>query len=263
MRLLFACIEGLTWPLPELPPFAALCLAQGAAGPLEGFRPGPDAWSLGDEPLWPALGRAGLKVGVMNLPGLWPAQEVAGFMVCRPPAGRSPGAWTHPPELALELGDYLPPQPLEPGAENWRTALKDTAYAQAAALARLRYEHFRRLCRARGVDLGALGWSALATARRLFGGQAGRAALMLAQLDTYLAWLHQALRPQVVVVCGPGREGEPGAILVHAPGLVRPGRLEPTDWQELPPALLALAGPVPAEGRGSLAARLLAGEEAE
>lgn len=225
----------------------ARCLAHGAAGPLRGIPSLDQLWLLDNEPIWSHFGSGGLNLGLMNLPGLEAPQAVNGFMVCRGQGQDEGRVWTHPPELARDLGDYIQPQRLPASAAQWRDPLKDTAFAQAAALARLRYEHFRRLCALHQVDVGAIGWSALATARRLFGEEAGRAALMLAQLDTYLAWLMDEFAPRALVVAGLGFGNEPGMALILAPDQMEPGRWEQDTWQELLAALMALAG-LPAEG---------------
>ncbi len=242
MRLLLACIQGLAWPPMEPPPFLNQCLEQSAAGPLQGF-PGQDqAWLINGVSFWSLLSQAGLQLGVMNLPGLWPAQEINGFMVCRGLVNDAGHPWTHPRDLSHDLGDYVQPRHLPAEAPQWRPPLKDTAFAEAAALARLRYEHFRRLCARRRVDVGAIGWSALAKARRLFNGERERADLMLAQLDAYLARLHQEFQPQALVVAGMVEEGQTGLLAVLAPELVKPVRLPNAAWPGLLPSLMVLAG---------------------
>lgn len=252
MRLLLACIDGLAWPLEEPPPFLAECLQKGAAGPLPGFSPSEAAWRMDGEPFWPLLSQAGLKLGLMNLPGLWPAQQIKGFMVCRETSGSAGGNWTHPPELAHDLGDYAQAKPLPSGAEAWKTALKDTAFAEAAALARLRYEHFRRLCAQYQPEVGALAWSALATARELFGSEAGRTDLMLAQLDAYLARLRDEFQPDALALMGAGWAGQPGAVIILAPHRIQAGRLPRAAWPQVLPALLDLAGLPSARAAGLL-----------
>lgn len=252
MRLLIACLDGLAWPLREPPPLIARCLERGAAGALHDI-PSPDQfWRLNNALLWTGLSRAGLNLGLMNLPGLWPSQTIDGFMVCRNQGEHAKPNWTLPPELADDLGDYVQPRRLSAEAAQWRTPLKDTAFAEAAALARLRYEHFRRLCGSRQVEVGAIGWSALASARQLFGDEAGRAALMLAQLDRYIAWLMEEFQPQALVVAGMGYGREPGIALMLAPDQVEPGRFERDSWQELLAALVVLAGlPAPNHDQAS------------
>ncbi len=242
MRLLLACIDGLAWPLMDPPPFMAGCLEQGAVGPLSEFSYPDPAWVIDDEPLWTGLTQGGLSLGAMNLPGLWPSQAVKGFMVCRIPGGQVQSGWTHPPELADDLGDYVQPKRQPSDAPNWRSPLKDTAFAEAAALARLRYEHFRRLCAQYQPEVAALGWSGLAAARQLFGLEAGRADLMLAQLDDYLARLMDEFQPSTFVLVGFGMAGEPGVIMILGQDRVEPGRLRRTAWTDLLPALLDLAG---------------------
>lgn len=261
MRLLVACIDGLAWPLKEPPPFLAQCLQKGAAGPLSGFYPSGAAWRLDGEPFWPLFSQAGLKLGLMNLPGLWPAQPIKGFMVCRGAGGNAGGNWTHPPELAHDLGDYAQAKPLPSGAPEWRAPLKDTAFAEAAALARLRYEHFRRLCAQYQPEAAALGWSALATARGLFGSEAGRAGLMLAQLDAYLARLRDEFQPNALALMGTGWADQSGAVIMLAPDRIKAGRLPRAAWPEVLSALLDLAG-LPSARPAGLFADLLPNGEA-
>jgi hypothetical protein len=242
MRLLLAFLDGLSWPMKEPPPFLARCSDQGAAGPLRAI-PAPDRlWLLDNEPIWSRFKRGGLDLGLMNLPGMPVPQTASGFMVCRRQGQDSVPGWTHPPNLVDDLGDYVQPQRLPASATDWRGPLKDTAFAQAAALARLRYEHFRRLCAKWEVEVGAIGWSALATARHLFGEEKDRAALMLAQLDNYLAWLMEEFAPLALVVAGLGFGNEPGMALVLGPDQMETGRWEQDSWQELLAALMMLAG---------------------
>lgn len=242
MRLLFACIQGLKWPLTEPPAFLARLLAEGAAGPLSGPSSWDQAWLLDGEPFWPLVSRAGLKMGLMNLPGLLPAREIKGFMVCRTSGRDADREWTYPSQLAFDLGDYVQPRQLSAEAPQWRGPLKDTAFAEAAALARLRYEHFRRLCAQHRVEVGALAWSALASARRLFSGDRGRAVLMLAQLDAYLAWLYEEFQPEVLIAAGLGQAGEPGLLTVLAQGKIDPGAWQEAAWPDLLALLMILAG---------------------
>jgi len=242
MRLLLACIEELTWPMEAAPPpFLAECLQNAATGPLSGFPPLEHAWLVEGEPFWPRLAAQGLRLGLMNLPGLWPPQALPGFMVCRRPSGDRRTDWTHPAQLSRDMGDYPQPQALPPNAGAWREALRDTAFAQAAALARLRYEHFQRLCAQWRVEVGALGWSALATSRQLFGVASRRMDLMLAQLDAYLSWLRDRFQPQDLAMAVLGAEDRPGFLAVMAPGLVQPQTLEPVQWSRLLAVLADLA----------------------
>lgn len=259
MRLLTICIDGLAWPLEEPPPYLADCLDLGAAGPLADISGGDDAWSAGNGQIWSHLDRAGFSLGLMNLPGLWPAQAVRGFMVCRQPRSGATGNWAHPPELAGDLGDYIQPKRLPAGHADWRESLKDTAFAETAALARLRFEHFRRLCSQYKPDVGALGWSALATARGLFGGESGRADLMLNQLDSYLAKLWDEFKPGVLAVTGRGWAGDPGPAIIFAPSLLKPGRIQQASQPDLLAELATLAGaPITIKG-GILADLMLRG----
>lgn len=73
----------------------------------DGYEPGglANASHLRSASLWDIAGRAGLRVGVVNLPPSYPIRPVNGFVVgCML---TPPGApFTHPPELALELPDY-------------------------------------------------------------------------------------------------------------------------------------------------------------
>jgi hypothetical protein len=259
MRLLIACIDGLAWPLEDPPSFLANCLEQGAAGPLAEISSRDDAWSTGVGQLWSQLDQAGISPGLMNLPGLWPAQAVRGFTVCRRPRSGAAGTWAHPPELAGDLGDYIQPKRLPAGHADWRAPLKDTAFAESAALARLRFEHFRRLCSQYKPDVGALGWSALATARGLFGGEAGRADLMLAQVDAYLAKLWDEFKPNALAVMGSGWEGDPGPVIIFAPSLIKPGRIQRASRPDLLAELASLAGAPMAIQGGILADLMLKG----
>jgi hypothetical protein len=200
-------------------------------------------------------------LGLMNLPGLPSPQAVNGFMVCRRQEPDTDNNWTHPPELADDLGDYVQPQRLPAAAEKWRGPLKDTAFAQASALARLRYEHFRRLCASHQVDAGAIGWSSLAGARHLFGEEHGRAALMLTQLDAYLTRLEDEFSPQALLVAGTGFGSRPGAAMILAPDMIRTGRWEQDTWQEFLATLLILAGlPAPSPER-AMTSLLTRGED--
>lgn len=248
MRLLVACIDGLAWPLEKPPPFMARCLERGVSGALAGFVSPDDAWRAGEGPIWSQLDQAGLSLGLMNLPALWPAQAVRGFMVCRQPQPNACGDWAHPSRLAGDLGDYLQPKRLPADHADWRVPLKDTAFAEAAALARLRYEHFRRLCAYYMPDVGALGWSALATARKLFGEEAGRANLMLAQMDAYLAKIMEGIKPDALVIMGSGWDEHPGTAIMFAPSLIKPGRIDQVAWPHLLAAFATLAGaPMPTQ----------------
>lgn len=64
-------------------------------------------------PVWNLLSRAGRKVGVLNVPMTWPADEVNGFFVSG--MFTPPGAprLTHPPELLEELVQRFGPYELE------------------------------------------------------------------------------------------------------------------------------------------------------
>jgi hypothetical protein len=256
MRLLLACFDGLAWPPKEPPPLIASCLEHGAAGPLRGIPSLKQLWLIDNEPIWSHFEKGGLNVGLMNLPGLEAPQAVNGFMVCRGQRQDQGRGWTHPPELAHDLGDYIQPQRLPASAAQWRDPLKDTAFAQAAALARLRFEHFRRLCAAHQVEVAAIGWSALATARHLFNEEAGRAALMLAQLDAYLARLMEEFAPRALVATGMGFGSEPGMALILAPDQMKPGRWEQDSWRGLLELLPILAG-LPSPARRHLLSDLL------
>jgi len=85
--------------------------------------------------LWDVIGAAGRRVGVVNVPPSYPLRPVNGFMVgcmLTPPGV----AFTHPPELTGELGDYVidtkTPRDLRPENPVFRTR----ALEYAAALRR-------------------------------------------------------------------------------------------------------------------------------
>jgi len=60
------------------------------------------------ETLWERVGRAGRRVGVVNLPMTWPPREVNGFLVSGLLTPSTGSVFTHPPELGSELLEAVP-----------------------------------------------------------------------------------------------------------------------------------------------------------
>jgi hypothetical protein len=239
------CLPGLDaglWAAErKAAPFLAGLAGRGLELGLEGGPSAPGAWPWRGGTLWSGLDAAGLPCGLVNLPGLWPAPAVSGYVLARPPAGRAAAAGpaAHPPELAGDLGDY--PAPLRAPARPGRLSQprRDTLFARAAATARIRYEHARRLCKWRPPAVAGVGFGGLAQLRRLWPGlDSPRHGQLLAQLDRYVSRLARRLEPRALVIAGWG-EGA-GLGLAAWPGCSpRAGRAE---WPEVVEAVAHLAG---------------------
>jgi hypothetical protein len=244
--LFLACLPGLgpgLWrALGSEAPWLAGLAGAGAELSLAAGPPSGAAWRRPGGGLWAQLSGAGLAVGLVDLPGLWPAPRVAGFAVARPPRGgrRPEGAGCHPPELARDLADH-PPEPAMPRrAARLPEPQRDTLFARAAAADRLRYETARRLLLRHRPAVAAVGLHCLAAARRLWPGRGSpRPGQALAQADAYLSWLADELRPRAVLAAGWGLTGG-GVVLAAGPG-VEPGP-GGMDWSGLLAAAARLAG---------------------
>ncbi len=222
LRLLLVCLPGLGWELlserlaVHRPLFLARMAAEGASGPWTG--PLEDPWRAGTRPLWREAARAGAKLGIFNLPGA-PVHKMHGFVVA-PEAPGSARAATWPPELARDLADcpLAPADPALAAEALIHPSQADTYFAELACLARLQFEHARRLL-AGPLDLAAAGLPGLDEVCRLFPADSGRPALLLSQMDRYLHGLYQALRPATVaVVAAPENDGA-GVWLAWGAGL--------------------------------------------
>lgn len=68
------------------------------------------------EPIWSLLGKAGKKVGVLNVPMTYPARVVNGYLVSGMDApGKESRGFTYPKGIAAELLAVLPGYVVEPG----------------------------------------------------------------------------------------------------------------------------------------------------
>lgn len=172
------------------------------------------------EHLWPGLltkpmALRGITAGLINL--AWDAAPpaVEGFFIGRP---ATPGEvpLIRPAELADDLADYLP-DPAPPKIAANRTlpsGQADLAYAEQAAVTRIRFEHARRLALEHGPRLLALSLGGVGLTISLFGPQAGRSLVFLRQIDYYLAQLHHDLAPRAMALIG-----NTGLVMVQGPGL--------------------------------------------
>jgi len=72
----------------------------------DGYGVEPNGYSYGEHaPLWQILNAYGVKVGVMNLPGTYPPEEVDGFMVTGMMTPSKRSTFSYPSKLAADL-DY-------------------------------------------------------------------------------------------------------------------------------------------------------------
>lgn len=199
---------GSTAPLP---PFLAGLQKDAASGAWEA---GGDWSRLGDL-LAPCLAVKGLRPGLVNLPGPVTPPPDPAFFIGRAADGDGRPEIL-PTELAEDLYDYLPdpPRPAASSHSGSARGLADLAFAEQAAVARIRFEHTRRLAEQYRPGLLAVHFGGLELTRVLFGPNAGRWLVMLNQLDYYFAGLAQALAPAAVALVGGG-----GLLAVAGPGL--------------------------------------------
>lgn len=187
--------------------------------------------------LWRELSRAGVPVGIMNLPGVWPPPAVPGWLVARLDEAGQARHFTTPAELAGDLGEYQSGQLALAGRPAPRPHQRDEVFALWACLARLVWQEAWRLMRASPPRLAGLGFQGLGQVYNMFAADPGRVSLLLAQMDEYAGRLAGWLKPRAIL-CLAGRAG----LLVWAPGLIQASRLpEPRPW-DLTPLVLGLLG---------------------
>jgi hypothetical protein len=187
--------------------------------------------------LWRELARAGVPVGLCNLPGLWPPPPVHGWAVARIQSPDQARHFTHPPELALDLGEYQSGQLSLVGRPVPKPQQRDEVYALWACLARLVWDQALRLLQAQPPRLAGLGFQGLGQVYNMFADDPGRLDLLLAQVDEYLGRMAALLRSRGVL-CLAGQAG----FLAWGPGLIRPGRMAGARPEDLTPVLLGLLG---------------------
>lgn len=244
--LLLLALEGLPLPWDALGsmPFVRGLLPQAACGAWAGPAPGDErqVWrDLCAGPLWEELRRAKVTAGLFNLPGTWPPPEVAGWVVPRLEAPEQARRASWPPELALDLADYLTGQVALLKRPAPKPQQRDEAFAHWACLARLVWEHAHRLLEADRPALAGVGFQGFDEVARMFAGEPARVALLLAQVDHYLGHLAELLAPRAIL-CLAGGDG----FLAWAPGAVQPGQVEgarPADLTALVLRLLDLKAP--------------------
>ncbi len=230
-------------------PYVASLVEQGAWGPWaapgwtdlgqawRGFYAGqpPDTTSQGG--LWPRLAQAGVSVGIMNLPATWPPPQAPGWAVARLESAAQARAFTHPPELAQDLGEYQGGQLALAGRPAFKPHQRDEAFALWACQARLVWQEARRLLAAAPPRLAGLGFKGLGEIYTMFPDDPSRVALFFSQIDEYCQRLAQLLQPRSVL-CLAGQAG----FLAWAPGLIPPGEVAAARPWDLTPLALALLG---------------------
>jgi predicted AlkP superfamily phosphohydrolase/phosphomutase len=175
-----------------------------------GFRTGSTFWSL--------LSQAGYRVGVVNVPLTYPAETVNGFVVAGldTPGTDSPG-FTYPLNLAGEIQEKVGEYIIEPGIPGMIRAGR-----KQAALERILLGIERRLACTRWLheryqpDLLAVVFTATDAVQHFFWGDmdptypfrdpteaecfSGAVEQVYARLDTALAELIEAARPEITLV---------------------------------------------------------------
>jgi len=97
-----------------------------------GYDPTPVmTWDRKAEPIWSIMGKAGLKVGIVNVPITYPPERVNGFMVSGFPTPPGVDDFTYPKGLLAELRRELPSLALQrtillPGNEAAQSVYDDT-----------------------------------------------------------------------------------------------------------------------------------------
>lgn len=183
-----------------------------------------------DEAFWPSLlspslSQAGLRAGLINLAWQGSPPSEQGFFIGRAGgAGQAPVV--APPELAEDLVDYLadPPWPSWHSGHTPAGGQLDLAYAEQAAVSRIRFEHARRLARVHELDLLAVDFGGLALTRSLFGASSGRWLVYLRQLDYYTRRLDLELAPRAAGLISPQ-----GLLLLRDPDHPHGSELGPMD----------------------------------
>lgn len=211
---------------------------------------------------WPALGVAGITAGAINLPGLWPPPPAgAGWTLpCPPPGVARPDMvyLAHPPELAPETADLAAGLTWFAARRAVHPHERDTRFGEAAACARLVFEHASRLAVARPVAWLGVGFGGVGEVCELFSGRdPHRPRLLLEQIDAYAAELAALHRAEAVVLLA-GRAGA----LVWLPGRLPAGSAPlagPEDVFRLLHWLAGLAQPICGSTPHPGLARLLAG----
>jgi hypothetical protein len=184
--------------------------------------PAPDGGP--SESLFSRLSGRGLSVALVNLP--WPAQPQGNeeFFIGRSPTPDRPPL-VHPPELALDLADYVgdPPSPALENASKFSRGLADLAFAEQAAVCRIRFEHTLRLALERRPAVVAVSLGGFDLITSMGTGSKRRLESFRAQLSHYGAALEHRLGPRSLAVLSCNGPSRPGLVLARGPGLA-PGR---------------------------------------
>lgn len=219
LKLLLIALDPME--APELPAF----LERGATPYLAELHPvalsGVVAPARSAEEFWPALlseplARPGMRAGLVNLPWPGPAPETGGFFIGRDMS-------VTPPGLAHDLADYLP-DPRPPRAGKTTGGRADLAYAEQAAVTRIRFEHTRRLVREWGLELAVVDLGGLGLTRDLFGAASGRWLVYLRQIDYYTRRLVEDTSPRAWGLVSPQ-----GLLELRDPAHPRGRELGPVD----------------------------------
>jgi len=163
----------------------------------------------------------GQGAGLVNLAWTEPPPPEPAFFIGKE-QGRNGKPVILPRALADDLADYLPdpPPPEMPLGPDLAGGKADVAFAEQAAVTRIRMEHTRRLAQKFKPSVLAVNLGGLALTRNLFGAGSGRFLLFLSQLDTYFDALRSALRPASIALAG-----DSGLLAVSGPGIKKGGNL--------------------------------------
>lgn len=174
---------------------------------------------------------AGLEMGLLNLPGLWPPPSLAGWCLPRPPADAAQAQLSHPPELAFDSADLAAGLTWFASRRPIRPHQRDQRLSEVGACAWLVREHALRLALERPTAWLGVGFGGLAEAWELTHPQADNLfAMLLGQIEDHAVHLAQRQLPEItLLLTGAGWA-------IQGPGLVKPGRVDGQD----PPGVLVL-----------------------
>lgn len=219
---------GWPGPLAALPRLGGW-LARSAQGAWPAGRDQAEPWAPSLSVLFKDC--AGVAMGLLNLPGLWPPPPLSGWCLPRPPAHDARAYLTQPQEMAWESDDLATGLTWFAGRRPARPHERDNRLAEAGACAWLVREHALRLAGERPVAWLGVGFMGLQEAWELTMPQAGNLfTMLLGQIDDHATELSRRQRPEITCLL----TGAGWAIL--APESVKPGRVDGQD----PGAVLAL-----------------------